>query len=119
MPSDSLVTINKSFISSYLDYADVIFGKPGNATFSNQIESAQHNAALTKSGTIRGISKGKLYKELGFEAMKEMRWFRRLCGFYKSLNNYTPAYLYTLLYPPNWHYNTRNYSKIRQIFCRT
>ena len=76
-------------------------------------------AALTKTGTIRGISKGKLYKELGFEAMKEMRWFRRLCGFYKSLNNYTPAYLYTLLYPPNWHYNTRNYSKIRQIFCRT
>ena len=119
MPRDSLVTIYKSFIRPHLDYADVIFDKPSNATFSNQIESSQYNAALAITGTIRGTSKEKLYQELGFETMKERRWFRRLCCFYKILNNQTPGYLYSLLSPPNRHYNTRKYSKIRQIFCRT
>ena len=46
MPHDSLVTIYKSFIRQHLDYADVIFNRPSNAAFSNQIESAQYNAAL-------------------------------------------------------------------------
>ena len=39
MPRDSLVTIYKSFIRLFF------FGKPSNATFSNQIESAEYNAA--------------------------------------------------------------------------
>ena len=43
---DSLITIYKSFIRPNLDNADVVFGKPSNATFSNQIKSTQYNAAL-------------------------------------------------------------------------
>ena len=86
MPRDSLVTIYKSFTRPHLDYADVIFDKPSNATFSNRIESAQYNAALAITGTIRGTSKEKLCEELGFETMKDRRWFRRLCCFYKILN---------------------------------
>ena len=39
--------------------------------------------------------------------------------FYKILNNQIPGYLYSLLSPPNRHCNTRRYSQIRQIFCRT
>ena len=81
MPRDFLVTICKSFISLHLDYADVIFDKPSNATFSNRIESAQYNAALAITGTIRGTSNEKLYQELGSETMKERSWFRRLCCF--------------------------------------
>ena len=119
MPRDSLVTIYKSFIRPHLDYADVIFDKPSNVTFSNRIELAQCNAALAITGTIRGSSKEKLYQELEFETIKERRWFRRLCCFYKILNNQTPGYLYSLLSPPNRHYNRRKYCKIRQIFCRT
>ena len=119
MPRDSLVAIYKSFIRPHLVYADVIFDKSSNATFSNRIESAQFNAALAITGTVRGTSKEKLYQGLGFETMKERRWFRRLCCFYKILNNQAPTYLFNLLSPPNKHYNTRNYSKIRQIFCRT
>ena len=60
MPRDSLVTIYKSFIRPHLDYADVIFDKPSNATFSNRIELAQYNVALAITGTIRGTSKEKL-----------------------------------------------------------
>ena len=120
MPRESLVTIYKSIIRPTLDYADVIFDKTSNATFSNRIESTQYNAFSVITGTIR--SKEKLYKELGFEAMKEGKWFRRLCYFYKILNNQVPAYLYSLLSPSNRHYFTRNYSRIRQkllviLFC--
>ena len=41
----ALVTIYKSFIRPHLDYADVIFDKPSNVTFPNQIRPAQYNAA--------------------------------------------------------------------------
>ena len=98
---------------------DVIFDKPSNATVSNRIESAQYDAASGITGTIRGTSKETLYQELGFETMKEKRWFRRLCSFYKMLSNQAPAYPYSLLSPSNRHYNTHYYSKVRQIFCRT
>ena len=120
MPRESLVTIYKSIIRPTLDYADVIFDKTSNATFSNRIESTQYNAFSVITGTIR--SNEKLYQELGFETMKEGRWFRRLCCFYKILNNQVQAYLYSLLSPSNRHYFTRNYSRIRQkllviLFC--
>ena len=77
MTRDSLVTTYKSFIRPHLDYADVIFDKSSDATFSNRIESAQYNAFLSITGTIRGTSKAKLYQEFGFETMQEKRWFRK------------------------------------------
>ena len=67
----SLTTTYKSFIRHHLDYADVTFVKPDNKTFSNQIESAQYNAALAMTRTIRSTSKEKLYQELGLETMDE------------------------------------------------
>ena len=81
------------------------------------IESEYVVLAIT--GTITGTSKQKLCQELELETMKGKRWFGRLCCFYKILNNQAPAYLNSLLSPPIKHYNTCNYSKIRQIFCRT
>ena len=119
IPRDSLVTIYKSFIRPHLCYADAITDKPSNATFCNRIESIQSiQCCFSKIGTIRGTSKKKLYREPGFETMKERRWFRRLCCYYKILNNQASAYLYSLFPPLNRHYITRNYSKIRLIFCR-
>ena len=101
---DFLVTIYKSFIRRHLDYADVIFDKPNHATFSNQIELAQHNAALAITGSIRGTFKKKLDQELRFEKMQGRMWFQRLCFFYKILNNQAPGYLFSLLPQPNSHY---------------
>ena len=55
---DSLVTMCKPFIRPHLDYADVMFDKPNNATFSNRIEQrAQYNSALAITGIIRVTSK--------------------------------------------------------------
>ena len=106
--SNSLVTIYKSFVRMHLAYADVIFDKPSTADFSNEIEPAQHNAALAIAGTIRGASKEKLYQEFGFETIKERR-FPRLYCFYKNLDNQALAikHLYGLCPPPNRHYDTK------------
>ena len=76
-----------------------MFDKPSNATFSNRIKSARYNTALPITETIRDTSNENLYQELVFETMKEKRWFRRLCFFYKILNNQANAYLYSLLPP--------------------
>ena len=115
IPRDCLVTIYKSFIRPHLNYADVIFDKPSNATFSNRTESAQYNATLATTGTIRGTSR----KELGFTTVKERRCFRRLCCFIKFWIFKHQLTVYSLLPLPNRHYNTRNCFKVRQIFCRT
>ena len=53
LPSNSLLTIFKSFISPLLDYADVIYDQPSNASFSKKIESVQYNAALATTGAIK------------------------------------------------------------------
>ena len=58
-----IVTLYKVFIRSHLDYADIIYDKPNNMNIYNKIESFQYNAALA----ILGLSKEKLYEELGFE----------------------------------------------------
>ena len=49
----------------------------------NKIEILQYNAALAFTGAIRGLSKEKLYQELGFEYLGSRRWLRKLCLFYK------------------------------------
>ena len=83
LPRRSLLTIYKSFIRSHLDYVNVIYDQPYNASFVNKIESIQYNAALAITGAIRGTSKEKLYQELGLEYLQHRRWFRRLCLFAK------------------------------------
>ena len=35
------------------------------------------------------------------------------------MNNRAPGYLFSLISQPNSHYISHNYSKVRQIFCRT
>ena len=116
VPRDSLVSLYKCFIRSILEYGDVIYDQPSNSSFSNKIESIQYNAALAITGAIRGTSKDKLYKELGFEYLSSRRWFKRLCLFHKIYHNKSPGYLYNIL--PKHHnlFNLRNQHLIPQFF---
>ena len=75
----SLKVVYKCFIRPCLDYADVIYDQPNLFFLANKIESVQYNAASAITGAIRGTSKEKLYQELGFESLKDRRWFRGLC----------------------------------------
>ena len=119
VPRKSLLTIYKSSIRSHLDYADSIYDRPNNNSYSEKIESIQYNAALVITGAIRGTSKEKLYQEIGLEYLSSRRWFRRLCLFYKIINNEQPSYLFNLVPRPYHILNTRNQSQIPDIFCRT
>ena len=79
LPRKSLLTIYKLFIRPQLDYADVIYDQPSNASFSKKIESVQYNAALAITGAIKDSSCEKLYQEFGLEYLYQRRWARRLC----------------------------------------
>ena len=113
VPRGSLLTIYKSFIRSLLDYADVIYDQPHNASFSQKIESIQYNAALAITGAIRGSSKEKLYQELGLEYLSSRRWLRRLSLFYNILNSKSPSYMYNIIPSVDRGYLRSN---IRKIF---
>ena len=78
LPRSSLRIVYKCFIRTHLDYADVIYDQSNLFSLANKIESVQYNAALAITDAIRGNSKEKLYQELGFESLKDRRWFRRL-----------------------------------------
>ena len=64
-----VVTIHKSFISSHIDYGDVIFDQAYNKSFHEKLENFQYSTLLAIIGAIRGTSKEKLYQELGFESL--------------------------------------------------
>ena len=97
VPRDSLVTIYKAFFRPHLDYGDIIYDNPGNASFTRKLESIQYNAALAITGCIRGTSREKLYSELGIESLADRRFSRRLCSFYKIVNGQAPQYLQTFI----------------------
>ena len=50
------------------------------------IERVRYKAALIVSGCWHGISREKLYDELGWESLSDRGWARRLTIFYK-INN--------------------------------
>ena len=43
------------------------------------------------------MSKEKIYQELGLESLRDRRWCRKLCLFYKVLGNENPKYLFNLI----------------------
>ena len=63
--SDSLLTINKSFVRPHLDYADMIYDKLYNAIFESKLERVQYNACLAITGAIGGTNRDSIYAELG------------------------------------------------------
>ena len=97
LPRTTLITICKAFIWSHLDYCDVLYDQAFNNVFKEKLESFQYNACLALTGAIRGTSKEKIYQELGLESLRYRRWYRKLCLFYKILENKNPKYLFSLI----------------------
>ena len=50
IPRSPLLTIYKTFVRTHLDYGDIIYDQPSNASFSDKIESAQYDGALVLPG---------------------------------------------------------------------
>ena len=64
-------------------------------------------ACLAIAGATRGTSTEKIYQELGLEPLKSSYLFRKLCHFYKILNEKSPSYLFNLILNFNRVHNTK------------
>lgn len=49
--------IYKAFVRPYLDYGNIIYDYPGNATFTKKLESVQCNVCIAITGCFRGSSR--------------------------------------------------------------
>ena len=93
LPRLSFLQIYKFFVRPCSDYGDIIYDKAFIGSFQMKLGSIQYNAALAITGAIRGTSREKIFSGLGLETLKDRRWYRKLCVFYKILNNMSPRYL--------------------------
>ena len=93
LPRNSLLIIYKALIRPLLDYGDVAYDYPGNASFMQKLESVQYNASLAITVCFRGTSRDKLFSELGLESLADRRFYRRLIAFYRIANKRAPQYL--------------------------
>ena len=78
LPRNSLLIIYKAFIRPHLDYGDVVYDYPGNASFAQNLESVQYNASLAITSCFRDTPRYKLYSELGLESLADRQFYRRL-----------------------------------------
>ena len=119
LPRPSLLQIYKSFVRPHLDYGDIIYDKAFIGYFQKKLESIQYNAALAITGAIRGTSREKIYSELGLESLQDRRWYRKLCVFYKILNNMSPKYLSDIIPSTTRRYSSRNANNIPLVRANT
>ena len=77
--------IYKLYVRPHLDYGDIIYHRYDpemQSAFTQRLEHIQYSAALAVTGALRGTSRQRLYKELGWENFYQRRWYRRLCHFF-------------------------------------
>ena len=109
VPRKASLTICKSFIRPPLDYGDILYDKPGNQNFQNNLEKGQYKACLAKTGAIQGTPRQKIYDELGLHTLIERRWRGKLTFFYKIVKGLLPKYLHPYLkFPSQENYPLRS-----------
>ena len=64
-----------------------------NKSFKRKIEIVQYKTAFLISGMIKGISRNRLYQELGLESLADRRWSCRLLFFHKIIQGLLLSYL--------------------------
>ena len=96
LPRTTLIIIYKAFIRSYMDQGNVLYDQALNNSLKKKLESIQYNACLALTGATRGTTK-KIYQELGLESLRDLRWCRKPCFFYKVLENEKPKYLFSFI----------------------
>ena len=119
LPRKALLTIYKSFVRPHLDYGGILYHQPYNESINSKLESIKYNATLAITGSIKGTSWSKLYKELQLESLKSRRTLRRLCTFHKIVSNGFPTYLFNLIPQSTHPYQTRTSSNIPTFQFRT
>ena len=88
---DVLDQMYKLYLGPHSEYGDVVYHNQ-NSSLMSELESTQYAAALAVSGAWRRTSTDKLFEEHGWESLAHRRRYRRLCLFYKIINNCIPEY---------------------------
>ena len=91
--------------------------KLSNAILSDKIESAQYNAALVITWSLRELSKDKLYLELDLDSLKNIQWFKCLCCLYKIVSTKMRPFLFEILTP--LQRSQRDPSCFKPLRCQT
>ena len=95
-----MFTAYKTFVTSHLDYADIIYDKLFNEpSFKEKLEKVQYSAALIITGAIKGTSREHLRKELGLESLSYRRWYRKVVFFYKIVKDLALSFLQPYFFP--------------------
>ena len=89
----------KALVRSHLDYCDIIYHIPSKqtnlgVTLNSMMEKAeriQYQADLAVTGACQGTSRSKLYEELGWESLSNLRWCKRILQMHKIVGNKTPS----------------------------
>ena len=97
---------------------DHINDQPNDDSFCSITERVQSNAALAITGTSKGTSQWKIYKELGFESLKFRRWFRHVWFFYKLRSTQTPMYLHNFIPSGSCIDKTHVQAQVETYYCR-
>ena len=63
------------FVRPHLDYADIMYDKPGDINFESKLERVQYNACLAITGAKQGNNRNSIYAELGLESISARRWY--------------------------------------------
>lgn len=117
----TLEKIYFTFIRPLLEYADVIWDNMS-ISLNKKFENVQLEASRIVTGGTRLVSFNNLYKETGWEKLKDRREKHKLVQFYKMTKKLTPHYISNLVPQAfaNIHdYNTRNASALPVIRTRT
>ena len=81
------------FINHSSDPGDTIYDKPNEESFKNKIENIQYKACIAITGAIQETSREHFYQELGWQSLKDRRWYQKLIFFHKFVNGATTRYL--------------------------
>ena len=90
---NSLLTNYKTSVRPILDYAEIIYDKPLTECFKDKLEMVKYNVALVLTGSFKGTSRGRIYRELGLESLAERKWSGKIFFFHKIINGLLPVYL--------------------------
>ena len=94
----TLEILYKSYILPHLDYSDVVWDNCP-AVLSNELENTHLEALRIITGSVRGTSHEKLYRESGFITLKARRDRHKLLMFFKLINGHLPNYLSAYIPP--------------------
>ena len=117
----TLNQIYLSYIAPVLEYASIVWDGCSESC-SNSLQKLQNEAARLVTGLTRSVSIENLFRECGWQPLKDRREAQKLIFMYKSTHNLVPSYISDLIPPAigeTTDYHLRNIEDIRNLNIRT